>query len=162
MAQKGMRGANGQLAATPFTNGPYDMDQVVNYTTDVLKANGNIVSAETIINFAIPNSNTASTLFIANDAWEVTKVEEAHVGVLTAGTATVVICNADAVTPANGTAVISDFFEFTSAVDTVVTGTLSTTAAIVQLADGDRLVFRPGALTGAAFGGVLTIHLKRI
>jgi hypothetical protein len=131
-------------------------------SADKLTIAGNIIAKEVVLTFPFGFNSTNSTWFAANNGWEVTKVEEAHMTKQssTAEPATIdlTICNSGEA-PASGDSVISAPVDLRATNNVLQTSTLSATKT---LADGDWLavVFR-GYRTGFA-GGSLTVHMKRV
>ena len=130
-------------------------------TADKLTVGGIIVPQEMTLNWPINAASVDENIFIANEAWEVTKIEEAHTVVgsdIGAVTVSLKVCDGTEA-PSAGDAAQSAAFDLKGAANTVQTGTLSATKT---LADGNRLgLDYTGTLTALA-GGVVTVHLKRV
>lgn len=132
-------------------------------TADKLTVGGVIVPQEIVITVPVSATSVDGTIFIANDAWVITKIEEVHSVLGTDGsavTAQVMKCTGTQA-PSAGTAMTTGTFDLKGTVETVQSGTLSTTPTHYTLADGNRIaVDYTGTLTSLA-GGVITIHMKR-
>jgi hypothetical protein len=144
---------------------------------DGIRANSIILPGEIAINVPILKVDFAAgelnrTIFIADDAWTITSIEEVHnTAETTAATLPLSVqkmTGTQALT--GGINVTTAAFSLKSTANTVVTGTLSTTVGGVggrtTLADGNRLGIICN-LTGTNVmnefrGGVLTIHMKRV
>ena len=130
---------------------------------DAITVAGVIVPQEMVVTVPVSATSVDGTIFIANDAWVITKIEEVHSVLGTDGsavTAQVMKCTTTQA-PSAGTAMTTGTFDLKGTVETVQSGTLSGTAADYTLADGDRIaVDYTGTLTTLA-GGVITIHMKR-
>lgn len=132
-------------------------------TADKLTVGGVIVPQEMVVTVPVSAASVDGTVFIANDAWVITKIEEVHSVLGTDGsavTAQVMKCTTTQA-PSAGTAMTTGTFDLKGTVETVQSGTLSSTAANYTLADGNRIAIDyTGTLTTLA-GGVITIHMKR-
>jgi len=128
---------------------------------DKLTIAGVIVPQEMVITWSISSTGVDGNIFVADDAWTITSIEEVHaVAGTDVGGATlwVRICDGTEA-PSAGDAAQTATFNLTAAANTVQTATLSATKT---LADGNRLALDyTGALTALA-GGVATVHLKRV
>lgn len=105
-------------------------------------------------------------VFIADRAYKVKSIEEIHSVVSTAANTLTIrkILAASASAPnaaagANVKELLSAGLDLKSTVDTVVTGTLTGTAADLNLADGDKVSFALSAATTGLAGCVVTIVL---
>lgn len=102
-------------------------------------------------------------VFIADAAYEVVLIKEIHsvVGGVSAAVGVEKTAAASATAPGAGTLVTTATIDLTTAVDTVQTPALVTTASTLQLAAGDKLGLDfSGTLTGLV--GVIQIHLKAL
>jgi hypothetical protein len=131
-------------------------------TADYLTVGGNIIPNTMVLTFPFGFNSTNTTLFIADEAWQVTKIEEAHTTAQTQtgepATIDVMKCTSGQ-SPVQGTSMITAPMNLKSTANTVVTPTLSATVA---LADGNMIsILFSGYRTGFAGGG-LTIHMKRV
>jgi len=131
---------------------------------DALTVGSVIVPQEMVITAPIEATSVDGTIFIADDAWVITSIEEVHSVLGTDGsavTAQVMKCTTTQA-PSAGTAMTTGTFDLKGTVETVQTGALSGTAADYTLADGDRIgLDLTGTLTAVA-GGVVVIHMKRV
>lgn len=132
-------------------------------TADKLTVGGVIVPQEMVITVPISATTVDGTIFIADDAWVITSIEEVHSVLGTDGsavTAQVMKCTGTQA-PSAGTAMTTGTFDLKGTVETIQTGALSATPAHYTLADGNRIGLDvTGTLTSLA-GGVITIHMKR-
>jgi hypothetical protein len=133
---------------------------------DALTVGGVIVPQEMVINWPISASSVDENIFIADDAWRVTKIEEVHAVAGSEGApnlfnATVVKISG-VTAPGSGLPMHNATITLSATANTVITPTLSTIAANSTLADGDKIgVNYQGTGTSLA-GGVITIHMKRV
>lgn len=131
---------------------------------DKLTVGGIIVPQKIVLTVPINASSVDQNIFIADAAYQVVQVEEAHT---VAGndaspvTAVLVKCTGTQA-PSGGTACTSDTFDLKGTANTVVTGTLSVTASDYTLADGNRLAIDFGGTLTTLAGGVITVVLKRV
>jgi hypothetical protein len=131
---------------------------------DKLTVGGKIIPQKLIINVPIAAASVDQNIFIADAAYKVSSVEEAHT---VAGndaspvTAVLVKCTGTQA-PSGGTACTSDTFNLKGAANTVVTGTLSGTASDYTLADGNRLALDFGGTLTTLAGGIITVMLERV
>ena len=131
---------------------------------DKLTVGGIIVPQKIVLTVPINASSVDQNIFIADAAYQVVQVEEAHT---VAGndaspvTAVLVKCTGTQA-PSGGTACTSDTFDLKGTANTVVTGTLSVTASYYTLADGNRLAIDFGGTLTTLAGGVITVVLKRV
>lgn len=135
-------------------------------TADKLTVAGVIVPQETVINVPIDPSEVDQSVFIADDAWQITKIEEVHaVAQNTAfpntGNLTIRKCTGTEA-PSAGDAMHNTTMWLNSTVNTVVTPTLSGVSTNLTLADGNRIALDFNGTTSTLAGGVLTIHMKRV
>lgn len=149
------------------------VNTTVNAAADGIRANSIILPGEMVITVPITKTDFAAgelnrSIFIADDAWTITSIEEVHnVAEGTATTCTLAVqkmTGTQALT--GGINVTTAAFNLKGAANTVQTGTLSTTSGRTTLADGNRLGLLCN-MTGtnamnAYRGGVLTIHMKRV
>ena len=142
-------------------------------TADRLTVGGVIVPQEIVLTVPITKGDFAAgelnrTIFIADDAWTISSIEEVHnVAEATATTCTLAIQKMTGTQALSGGINITEAaFSLKSTANTVVTGTLSTTSGRTTLADGNRiglLCNMTGTNAMDAFrGGCLTIHMKRV
>jgi hypothetical protein len=130
---------------------------------DALTVAGVIVPQEMVVTFPLDASSVDGNIFIADDAWIVTSIEEVHSTAGNDGSAVSLMVDMCTGTeaPGSGTDMIQAVIDLKGTANTVQTGTLSATPAHYTLADGDRIAIDvSGALTTLA-GGILTIHMKR-
>lgn len=131
---------------------------------DKLTVGGKIIPQKLILTVPINASSVDQNIFIADAAYKVSSVEEAHT---VAGndaspvTAVLVKCTGTQA-PSGGTACTSDTFDLKGTANTVVTGTLSVTASDYTLADGNRLAIDFGGTLTTLAGGVITVMLERV
>jgi len=146
-------------------------------TADKLTVAGVIVPSEMVITVPITKTDFAAgelnrTIFIADDAWTITSIEEVHsVAETTATTlplAVQKITGTQALT--GGINITNGALDLKSTANTVVTAALSTTiggtaTGRTTLADGNRIGIICNLTGTAAMGefraGLLTIHMKR-
>jgi len=134
-------------------------------TADKLTVGGIIVPQEMVI--TVPMGPVVdSTVFIADDAWQITKIEEVHtVAENTAypntGNLTIRKCTGTEA-PSSGDAMHNATMWMNSTINTVVTPTLSGVSANLTLADGDRICMDFNGTMSTYAGGCLTIHMKRV
>lgn len=123
-------------------------------------------SLDRVVSHAFAHSAAAAAIdtnfFIADREYEVISIEEVHAAAGTDGgavTLQVRRCQG-AEAPSAGDALTTTAFNLKSTANTVVTGTLTATAANRVLAAGDRLAADfSGTLTALA-GGVVTVVLR--
>lgn len=100
-------------------------------------------------------------LFIADRAYQLVSAEEAHVTASTSGTLQVTKCTGTQA-PGSGVNMLTSTLSTAGTANTVVSGTLSGTAANTVLADGDRIALVTGGTATNYVGGALTIVLRPI
>jgi len=166
-------------ATTLNSGGTATLNAVVANTTvtapaDGIRANSVILPGAMVLQ--IPLSKAAITAgeinnsawFIADDAWTITSIEEAHpVAEATAETLTVAVQKMTGTQALTGGINITEAaFNLKGAANTVQTGTLSKTAGRTTLADGDRIgiICNMTKVQGADEfkTGAITIHMKRV
>lgn len=172
---KGDMTVNGTLNS----GGTATLNAVVSNTTvtapaDGIRANSVILPGEMVIRLDFSKAQITageinnSAVFIADDAWTITSIEEAHPVAETSATTLTVAVQKMTGTQAltGGINVTEAAFNLKAAANTVQTGTLSTTAGRTTLADGNRLGIicnMTGAQTSTQFlKGGITIHMKRV
>jgi hypothetical protein len=141
-----------------------------NYTADTLTVGSVIVSPYKIVTLSLPLNGDCvdQTLFIADRAYQVTRVDYVHATAGNDGSAVNVQVTKDTGTdaPGGGTNLLTNNtnagFNCKATANTVQNGTLTVTTASLQMATGDRLAVdfagTPTTLAGAHF----TIELKAI
>ena len=153
----------GDIAAPPYTkeNYTWDCDTLDLSEADALLVNSIIVPSEMVINWPINASSVDENIFVADDAWQITSIEEAHTVASSSANVTIKKCSST-LAPNAGTIMHSCSLDLAAGANTVQSLTLSSTLADTQLADGERLALDyTGTMTSLA-GGVVTIHLKRV
>ena len=98
-------------------------------------------------------------VFVADRAYQLVSVEEAHITASTSGTLQITKCTGTQA-PGSGVNMLTGTISTAGTADTVVAGTLSATAANSLLADGDRIAFVTGGTATNYVGGALTIVLR--
>ncbi len=130
---------------------------------DKLIVGGVVVPQKMVINFPIDASTVSGNVFIANDAWVITSIEEVHsVAGDDGGSPTIAVVKCtDTQAPSAGTNMSTGTINPKGTAETVQTLTLSATAGDYTLADGNRIgLLVTGNLTSLA-GGIITIHMRR-
>lgn len=130
---------------------------------DALTVGSVIVPQEMVVTFPLDATSVDGNIFIADDAWVVTSIEEVHSTAGNDGSAVTLMVDKCTGTeaPGSGTDMIQSTLDLKGTANTVQTGTLSATPADYTLADGDRIAIDvSGALTTLA-GGIVVIHMKR-
>lgn len=135
-------------------------------TADKLTVGSVIVPQEMVITAQIGASEVDQTVFIADDAWQITKIEEVHtVAQNTAypntGSLSVMKCTGTQA-PGSGSALHNTTMYLNSTVETVVTPTLNAATGALNLADGNRIALNFNGTMTTFAGGCVTIHMKRI
>ncbi len=135
-------------------------------TADKLTVGSVIVPQEMVINIPISTSDIDRSIFIADDAWQITKIEEAHtVAQNTAypntGSVSITKCTGTTA-PGSGTAMYNATSYLNGSANTVVTPTLTGNTPDLTLADGNRLALNFNGTMTTFAGGVVTIHMKRV
>ena len=158
------------------SGGTATLNAVVSNTTvsaaaDGIRANNTILPGEMVVNWpitkaAITSGDINSTMFIADDAWNITSIEEVH----SAAEATATTMNINVMkttgtnTLAQGINVTTATINLKGGANTVQTMTLN--SSYLSLANGDRLgiLCNMTVVADAAQfrGGVITIHMKRV
>jgi hypothetical protein len=163
--------ANLDVTGNTFLNGTTvgSGDTLAVTDADRLTVNSVIVPQEMIINVPVTNMSTNNTIFIANNAWQVTKIESS----LTTATTvynpfpkcTIVKLTGAEVPSGNHTTLLENS---TRRIDlkggslgTPATATLNSTVGSLQLADGNRLGIKFNS-TLESVVALITIHMKRI
>lgn len=135
-------------------------------SADKLTVGGVIVPQEMILTIPIGTSAVDQTAFVADDAWQITKIEEVHtVAQNTAypntGSLSVMKCTGTQA-PGSGAVLHNTTMYLNSTVETVVTPTLNATTGALNLADGNRIALNFNGTMTTFAGGAVTIHMKRI
>jgi hypothetical protein len=133
---------------------------------DKLTVGGVIIPQEMIITIPIGASEVDQTAFIADDAWQITKIEEVHsVAQNTAypntGNLSITKCTGTQA-PNAGSYLHNTTMWLNSTINTVVTPALNASTGALNLADGNRLCLDFNGTMSTFAGGCVTIHLKRI
>lgn len=133
---------------------------------DKLTVGGVIVPQEMVLTIPIGASEVDQTAFIADDAWQITKIEEAHsVAQNTAypntGNLSINKCTGTQA-PNAGAHLHNTTMWLNSTINTVVTPTLNAATGAVNLADGNRICLDFNGTMTTFAGGSVTIHMKRI
>ena len=133
-------------------------------TADKLTVGGVIVPQEMVLTVQINASSVDTNIFVADDAWIVTSIEEVHTVAGTDGSAVTLMIDKCTTTdaPGSGTDMIQSTLDLKGTANTVQTGTLSATPADYTLADGDRIAIDFGGTLTTLAGGVVVIHMKRV
>jgi hypothetical protein len=142
-------------------------------TADKLTVGGVILPQEMVITAPITKAmitggEANTTIFTADDAWTITSIEEVHgVAESTAATLGVDVMKCTGTqAPASGTNLTEAAFNLKGTAETVQTGTLSTTAGVTTLANGNRIalyVTMTEVADAAEFrAGSVTVHMKRV
>ncbi len=100
-------------------------------------------------------------VFVADRAYRLVSVEEAHVTASTSGTLQVNKCTGTQA-PSAGTNMLTSTISTAGTANTVVSGTLSATDAARLLADGDRIGLVTGGTVTNIAGGVVTLTLRPV
>jgi hypothetical protein len=135
-------------------------------TADKLTVGGVIVPQEMVLTIPIGASEVDQTAFIADDAWQITKIEEVHtVAQNTAypntGNLSINKCTGTQA-PNAGAHLHNTTMWLNSTINTVATPTLNAATGALNLADGNRICLDFNGTMTTFAGGVVTIHLKRV
>jgi hypothetical protein len=133
---------------------------------DGVKSGGVIVPQEMIINVPITTSEPDQTVFIADDAWQITKIEEVHATAQNTaypntGSVTVTKCTGTQAA-ASGSVLHNATMYLNNTAETVQTPTLNAATGALNLADGNRLAINVNGTMDTFANGLITIHMKRI
>jgi hypothetical protein len=133
---------------------------------DGVKSGGVIVPQEMVINVPITTSEPDQTIFIADDAWQITKIEEVHATAQNTafpntGSVTVTKCTGTQAA-ASGSVLHNTSMYLNSTVETVQTPALNAATGALNLADGNRLAINVNGTMTTFANGLITIHMKRI
>ena len=133
---------------------------------DGVKSGGVIVPQEMIINVPITTSEPDQTVFIADDAWQITKIEEVHATAQNTvypntGSVTVTKCTGTQAA-ASGSVLHNTSMYLNNTVETIQTPTLNAAIGALNLADGNRLAINVNGTMTTFANGLITIHMKRI
>lgn len=132
--------------------------QVHNGTNWVPGGGGNVVVNYTI---AAAADHITSNIFVADRAYQLVSVEAAHVTASTSGTLQITKCTGTQ-DPGSGVNMLTSTISTAGTANTVVSGTLSATAANTALADGDRIALVTGGTATNIVGAVVTIVLRPV
>lgn len=118
-------------------------------------------SLDLVLTFAIDaaGGHITKNVFVADRAYQLVSVEEAHITASTSGTLQITKCTGTQA-PGSGVNMLTGTISTAGTANTVVAGTLSATAANSLLADGDRIAFVTGGTTTNYVGGAVTIVLR--
>ncbi len=145
----------------------------VNAAADGIRANSIILPGEMVVTVPLTKTDFAAgelnrSIFIADDAWTITSIEEVHnVAESTATTLGLSVQKLTGTQALNGGINITNGnLNLKGTANTVQTATLSLTSGRTTLADGNRIGILCN-LTGTNAmtqfrGGLLTIHMKRV
>ena len=163
------------FTATPVLNAGATVasGQTLTVTSaDKLLVGGVIVPQEMVITVPIRKLNIVGdeingTIFVADDAWVITSIEERHtVAEATAATATIGVMKCTTTqAPSSGTLTTTAVMTLKSTALTTVTPALAASAADYTLADGNSLAIwykNTGAAIGEFRAGCVVIHMKRV
>lgn len=133
---------------------------------DKLTVGSVIVPQEMVINVPITTSEPDQTIFIADDAWQITKIEEVHATAQNTafpntGSATIMKCTGTQAA-ASGSVMHNTSMYLNNTVETVQTPTLNAATGALALADGNRLALNINGTMTTFANGVITIHMKRV
>lgn len=103
----------------------------------------------------------SQNVFVADRAYRLVSVEEAHTVASTSGTLTVRKCTGTQA-PSAGTNMLTSTISTAGTANTVVSGTLSATDVARLLADGDRLALETGGTVTNIAGAAVTITLRPV
>ncbi len=114
-----------------------------------------------VLNLTIPTAAEAvdQNVFIADQAYQLVSVEEAHSGVGGSSSQIRITKCTGTQTPAQGAAMLTAVFDLTTTINTVVAGTLSATLANTQLAAGNRICFDFSGTVAGVDGVAVTLVL---
>lgn len=132
--------------------------QVHNGTNYVPGGGGNVIISHVM---DAAGNHITKDLFIADRAYQLVSAEEAHITASTSGTLQVTKCTGTQA-PGSGVNMLTSTLSTAGTANTVVSGTLSGTAANTVLADGDRIALVTGGTATNYVGGALTIVLRPI
>lgn len=118
----------------------------------------------TVVTLTLPEAtdNVDQPFFIADRAYKVVSVKEVHGTAGGAGATVAVKKCTGTQAAASGTAIATAVFDLTATANTVVTGTLSATAADYTLAAGDRLAGDFSGTISPLAGLNITVVLRAI
>lgn len=118
-------------------------------------------SLDLVLTFAIDaaGGHITKNVFVADRAYQLVSVEEAHITASTSGTLQITKCTGTQA-PGSGVNMLTSTISTAGTANTVVAGTLSATAANSLLADGDRIAFVTGGTATNYVGGAVTIVLR--
>ena len=131
---------------------------------DALTVGGVIVPTEIAITVRYIATSVNETVFIADGAWKITGIKEAHSVVGGALNKAYIEKLTSTTAPGSGTTCMkapSGGFDLTATINTVQSATLSDAASDYTLASGNRLGVVYGGTAGSRVGDI-TIFLKRV
>lgn len=128
---------------------------------DKLTVGSVIVPQEMVVVWPVSSTGVDGNIFIADDGWMITSIEEVHAVAGTDGggaTLWVRVCDGTEA-PSSGDAAQIATIDLQGTANTVQTATLSATKS---LADGNRLALDYTGVLTALAGGTVTVHMKRV
>lgn len=153
-----------QMTANTFT--ALAGSTIAGADADSVTVNSVIVPQELEVPFSVGSAD--ATLFVATQAYEVTKVSCTFATAEVTTTDLTMQLTKDTGTdaPGAGTDLLTNNtnagFDMTATANTVQTGTLTATTSSLQLAAGDRLAIDLSGAVNELAGAVITVSLKRI
>lgn len=122
----------------------------------------NLIPTEYVVTVPLDAAGNmiSKSVFIADDFYQLVAVKEAHAVASTSGTITVEKCTGTQA-PGAGVALLTGTISNAGAANTVLSGTLITTLASLQMAPGDRLGIVAAGTTTNLVGGIVMVYLKR-
>lgn len=130
-------------------------------TADGLTVNSVIVPVVQYFSFPIFVTDLSKTIFTAVEAFQVTSVRAVFEVASVSGAITVEKLTGTTA-PGGGTAMLTGTLSLVGTADAVLSGALTATTSVLQLAAGNRIgIVLSGTLT-SLIGAVVTIGLKRI
>ena len=135
-------------------------------SADGLTVGGVIVPQEMVLTIPIGASEVDRTAFVADDAWQITKIEEVHsVAQNTAypntGNLSINKCTGTQA-PNAGAHLHNTTMWLNSTINAVATPTLNAATGALNLADGNRICLDFNGTMTTFAGGCVTVHMKRI
>lgn len=130
-------------------------------TADKLTVGGVIIPQTLYVTVPLFVTDVTKAILVAPEALQVTAIKAVYGVVSASGTLTVEKLTGTTA-PGGGTAMLQSTLDLTTTANTVLTGTLTATTSVLQLAAGNRIgIILGGVLTGL-IGANITISLQRI
>ena len=130
-------------------------------TADGLTVNGAIVPTTMYVSVPLFVTDVSKTIFIASEAVQLVSVRCVYNIVSISGTLDIEKLTGTTA-PGSGTSILQSTLDLTTSANTVLSGSLTSTTANLQLAAGNRLSVKLGGTLTGLVGATVTLGFRRI